>query len=30
VKGIGIRDIYVALVEDLVAIAGCLWIVSRP
>jgi uncharacterized membrane protein len=29
VKGLGLRDIYVALVEDLVAVAGCLWIVSR-
>jgi len=29
VNGLGVRDIYVALVEDLVAIAGCLWIVSR-
>ena len=29
VKGLGIRDVYVALVEDVVAIAGCLWIVSR-
>lgn len=29
VGGLGIRDIYVALVEDLVAVAGCLWIVSR-
>jgi uncharacterized membrane protein len=28
VNGLGIRDLYVALVEDLVAIAGCLWIVS--
>lgn len=28
VNGLGVRDIYVALVEDLVAIAGCLWIVS--
>lgn len=30
VKGLGVRDLYVALAEDLVAIAGCLWIVSRP
>jgi len=29
VKALGTRDIYVALVEDLVAIAGCLWVVSR-
>lgn len=29
VKGLGVRDLYVALVEDLVAVAGCLWIVSR-
>jgi uncharacterized membrane protein len=29
VQALGTRDIYVALVEDLVAIAGCLWIVSR-
>jgi uncharacterized membrane protein len=29
VQGLGIRDIYVALVEDVVAVAGCLWIVSR-
>jgi uncharacterized membrane protein len=29
VRSLGIRDIYVALVEDVVAIAGCLWIVSR-
>ena len=29
VKGLGIRDIYVALAEDVVAISGCLWIVSR-
>lgn len=29
VKSLGIRDLYVALVEDVVAIAGCLWIVSR-
>lgn len=29
VKGLGIRDLYVALVEDLVAVAGCLWIVYR-
>jgi uncharacterized membrane protein len=28
VKVLGIRDIYVALVEDVVAVAGCLWIVS--
>ena len=28
VNGLGIRDLYVALVEDFVAIAGCLWIVS--
>ena len=28
VNGLGVRDLYVALVEDLVAIAGCLWIVS--
>jgi len=29
VKALGTRDIYVALVEDLVAIAGSLWAVSR-
>jgi uncharacterized membrane protein len=29
VKALGTPDIYVALVEDLVAIAGCLWVVSR-
>jgi uncharacterized membrane protein len=29
VGALGTRDIYVALGEDLVAIAGCLWIVSR-
>lgn len=29
VKAAGIRDIYVALIEDLVAVAGCLWVVSR-
>jgi uncharacterized membrane protein len=29
VKALGTRDIYVALVEDLAAIAGSLWVVSR-
>ena len=29
VKSLGIRDIYVALVEDVVAVVGCLWILSR-
>jgi uncharacterized membrane protein len=29
VKALGTRDIYIALVEDLVAIAGSLWVVSR-
>ena len=29
VKALGTGDIYVALVEDLVAIAGSLWVVSR-
>jgi uncharacterized membrane protein len=29
VKAIGTRDINVALVEDLVAIIGCLWVLSR-
>jgi len=29
VQALGTRDIYVALVEDLVAIAGALWVVSR-
>jgi uncharacterized membrane protein len=29
VKALGTRDIYVALVEDIVAVAGCLWVVSR-
>ena len=28
VNGLAIRDLYVALGEDLIAIAGCLWIVS--
>lgn len=29
VKALGTRDLYVALLEDLTAIAGSLWIVSR-
>ena len=29
VKALGTPDTYVALLEDLVAIAGCLWVVSR-
>jgi uncharacterized membrane protein len=29
VRALGTRDIYVALVEDLVTIAGSLWVVSR-
>jgi uncharacterized membrane protein len=29
VQALGTRDIYVALVEDAVAIAGSLWVVSR-
>ena len=29
VKALGAPDIYIALFEDLVAVAGCLWIVSR-
>jgi uncharacterized membrane protein len=29
VKALGTRDIYVALLEDLVAVAGCLWVSSR-
>ena len=29
VKTLGVRDIYIALVEDLTAIAGSLWVVSR-
>ncbi|MDT4968183.1 MAG: hypothetical protein QOJ64_2920 [Acidobacteriota bacterium] len=29
VSALGTKDIYVAVVEDLVAIAGCLWVVSR-
>lgn len=29
VKALGTSDIYVALLEDLVAIAGSLWVVSR-
>ena len=29
VKALGTRDTYVALVEDLVAVAGCFWVVSR-
>lgn len=29
VQGLGIRDFYVALVEDVVTVAGCVWIVSR-
>jgi uncharacterized membrane protein len=29
VKALGTRDIYVALVEDLAAVLGCFWVVSR-
>ncbi len=29
VKALGTPDVYVALLEDLVAVAGCLWVVSR-
>ncbi len=29
VKALSTRDIYIALVEDLVAIAGSLWVVSK-
>jgi uncharacterized membrane protein len=29
VKSQGIRDIYFAVVEDVVAVAGCLWVVTR-
>jgi uncharacterized membrane protein len=29
VKATGARDIYVAVVEDLIAVGGCLWIVTR-
>lgn len=29
VKALGTRDIYVALFEDLIAIAGSLWVVSQ-
>ena len=29
VKALGTRDLYVALLEDLTAIAGSLWVVSR-
>ena len=29
VKALDVRDLYIALVEDLVAIAGSLWVVSR-
>ena len=29
VQATGAPDIYIALLEDLVAVAGCLWVVSR-
>jgi uncharacterized membrane protein len=29
VRALGTRDIYIALVEDLVAVAGSLWVVSQ-
>jgi uncharacterized membrane protein len=29
VRATGLPDIYIALLEDLVAVAGCLWVVSR-
>jgi len=29
VKALGLPDVYIALLEDLAAIGGCLWVVSR-
>jgi uncharacterized membrane protein len=29
VKALSIRDIYIALLEDLAAVAGCLWVLSQ-
>lgn len=29
VKALGTKDFYVALAEDLIALAGCLWVVTR-
>jgi uncharacterized membrane protein len=29
VKALGTRDFYVAVIEDIVAIAGSLWVLSR-
>jgi len=29
VKALGTQDLYVALVEDLLAVAGSVWVVSR-
>jgi len=29
VKALGLPDIYIALLEDLAAVGGCLWVVSR-
>ena len=29
VRATGLPDIYIALLEDFVAVAGCLWVVSR-
>ncbi len=29
VRALGMRDFYIALVEDFVAVAGCLWVVTR-
>jgi uncharacterized membrane protein len=29
VRALGTRDIYIALLEDLVSVAGSLWVVSR-
>jgi hypothetical protein len=29
VKALGVPDISVALLEDMLAIAGCLWVVTR-
>jgi uncharacterized membrane protein len=28
-RALGVRDIYVALVEDLICVAGALWVVTR-
>jgi uncharacterized membrane protein len=28
-KALGVRDIYVALVEDMICVAGTLWVVTR-